>query len=105
MTYETAKKLKDAGFEQEGLGLLMNGNVYALGFSEPTGDMYYPTLSELIEACGDEFDLLEKREIAYFAFGSSKNSRMMKIHPYRGSGATPEEALTNLWLALNEKKQ
>ena len=104
MTYELAKKLRNAGFKQKGLGFLMNGNVYAPGFSELTSDLYVPTLSELIEACGDEFDSLEKRGGVYFAFGSSKDSAMMKMDPYRGSGATPEEAVGVLWLVLNEKE-
>jgi len=102
MTHEIAKKLKDAGFEQEGLGLLMNGNVYALGFSEPTGDMYYPTLSELIEACGHYFYQLTKEDNGSWTCASING------YPKSGFGvtnsSTPEEAVANLWLALNDKK-
>jgi len=96
MNYELAKKLKDAGFKQEGSGLLMNGNVYALGFSEPTGDMYYPTLSELIEACGESFYNLVKQQVwVARAYNEIEDE-------YVGTGNTPEEAVAELWLALNK---
>lgn len=52
MTYDLAKQLKDAGFPQTKTdGTLKNGHYIAEG-REPCFD---PTLSELIEACGDDF--------------------------------------------------
>src|SRR4051812_41726204 len=61
MNYELAKKLKDAGFPQEaGSPILV-----CTGFSEENGfeskdvTIKYPTLSELIEACGGKFKSLE----------------------------------------------
>ena len=102
MTYELAKKLRDAGFKQEGLGFLMNGNVYAPGFSELTSDLYYPTLSELIEACGHYFYQLTKEDDGSWTCASING------YPKSGFGvtnsSTPEEAVANLWLALNDKK-
>ena len=97
MTYGLAKKLKDARY-------VMDYNLD--GFSEYDKKTAYIdiVLSELIEACGDEFDSLEKRGNVYFAFGSSKDKTMMKIDPYRGGGMTLEEAAADLWLALNDKK-
>ena len=107
MTYEIAKKLKDAGYSQEDPRrtpvTITNENVHEF-LMKVKGDCYIPSLSELIEACGDVFDSLEKRGNVYFAFGSSKDKAMMKIDPYRGGGATPEEAVANLFLRLNEKK-
>ena len=100
MTYETAKKLKDAGFKQEGLGFLMNGNVYAPGFSELTSDLYYPTLSELIEACGGGSLKIER-------FSHVTRGIVWQVY-LRGKEKTEqtlEEAVANLWMALNEKKQ
>jgi len=93
MTYETAKKLKNAGFP-----FTWDYEPQSLAFKQ------YPTLSELIDACGDMFDSLEKRGGVYFAFGSSKDSAMLKIDPYREVGSTPGEAVANLWLSLNWKK-
>ena len=95
MTYETAKKLKDAGFPME----------YELdNFSD--FDKYKAwidiDLSELIEACGDKFD----------ALGKCKNDGMSRIvdgwiavdeDNKRRWGKTPEEAVAKLWLALNKK--
>lgn len=96
MTYELAKQLKDAGFPQgewthqrkvEG----MNGYE----------SYFVPTLSELIEACGDEFMHLERNtdsdtdEIYWVAYA---------VTPEKGSlGSTPEEAVAKLWLELNKK--
>ena len=84
MDYELYKKLKDMGFEQEGSG-----------FGEPT-------LSSLIEACGEAFDNLEKREDIYLAFGSSKDTANIKIDPFLGGGKTPQEAVAKLWIELNK---
>ena len=91
MTYETAKKLKDAKFP-----FTWDYEPQALAFRQ------YPTLSELIEACNNDlkgggFDLLQQifddewKADCEFVTGQAK-------------GATPEEAVANLWLALNEKK-
>jgi len=97
MNYELAKKLKDAGFPQPdvniGRGQWMAGDIGQDG-------AYGPTLSELMKACGEEFDELEKRGDTYFAFGSSKNSANMKIKPFLGGGSTSEEAVAKLWLKL-----
>ena len=63
-----------------------------------------PTLEELIEECGDEFDNLEKRDKVFFAFGSSKDTFGMKMKPYLGGGKTMKQAVKNLWLKLHDKK-
>jgi hypothetical protein len=58
-----------------------------------------PTLSELIKACGSKtFWLFTEGDIEWNA---------MLTHPSEpgeiGFGPTPEEAVANLWLALNRK--
>ena len=86
MTYETAKKLKDAGFpqnvwdftlsnyaynESEELHLLhydndtdwLIGNDYQSRKSDGIDWTKEPTLSELIEACGDVFYDLQQKPI------------------------------------------
>lgn len=105
MNYELAKKLKDAGFPQEGpdFGFLRQ---------EQTGEMLYaycfnrafevrsPSLSTLIEACGDEFVALSKTTSKKWAAHKRISETLME------SGleySTPEEAVANLWLTLNEK--
>jgi hypothetical protein len=104
MNYELAKKLKDAGFPQSGRGgFKWTDEEPHLG--EP---VYIPTLSELIEACGEEFGTLGKYKWPsgdgradwlatqqYDAENLGKNNK--------GEGSTPEKAVANLWLALNSK--
>ena len=60
-----------------------------------------PTLTELIEACGDGFDKLcrykDRRGLFWKCWGIKKGI----IEIYETS--TPEEAVANLWLKLNKK--
>lgn len=108
MNYELAKQIKDAGFpkdysdwEDHDEELLQKGwGMYSVGYS--------PTLSELIEACGEEFMLTN--EMGYWDAWS--NQRAERTYParmgevgakYECRGKTPEEAVANLWLELNKK--
>lgn len=62
-------------------------------------------LSELIEACGDDFESLVKREedwAAYVTEDAYKGDCVYDCCGYR-IGSTPEEAVAKLWLALNKK--
>lgn len=82
MTYELALELKKAGFPQDP--------------DRPAEDwITMPTLSELIEACGDRFDNLRRIYDGSFAAES--------IGKEPQGGDTPEEAVANLWLLLNKK--
>lgn len=103
MNYELAKKLKDAGFTQFG----SNEDGYA---TTDAGDMIYiPHLHELIEACGNSFFSLSVslNGDIWYAFGDwewqlgeePKQAKDMRL----GHGSTPEEAVANLYLALNNK--
>ena len=112
MNYELAKKLKDAGFPmplsaidervREAFG--ENGKVYL-----------FPTLSELIEACGKDFDSLEyvkqgteepsntfwlEEQGRWIATASDEDGNTMEDI----ASKTPEEAVANLWLALQVKE-
>lgn len=52
-------------------------------------------LSELIEACGIKFDMLQMFQLdEWYATGQGG---------WKGAGSTPDEALVNLWLKLNSK--
>lgn len=106
ISYELAEKLKEAGFP-----MVLSDT-----------DILYkqtkcPTLSELIEACGDGFGSLERCEEYEYLEGKLKNQKIVWIvestktlrDKYPGSFKemildTPEEAVANLWLKLNEKK-
>ncbi len=92
MNYELAKKLKDAGFPQEG-----DGSVRWTDQEPNLGiPVYQPTLSELIEACGDKFEFMGKGDPVseWIAFDNGE---------LNGRGSTPEIAVANLYLALNTK--
>ena len=106
ISYELALKLKEAGFPQEpskALGILMDmyGKV-----PTPT-ECKIPTLSELIEACGLKgFVMWELNGIIYAGkddtAGRGQNYYDDYPHPLE-EGLTPEEAVANLWLAINKK--
>lgn len=121
MNYELAKELKDAGFTQGRKGeiyLWVKGNrpfssdhwkrFYCKntknGLALDAEWFYIPTLSELIEACGDWFDGLmnqhtaepERRWVAM----ESRYRSLDECH----FGTTPEEAVARLWLAINRKE-
>lgn len=116
MTYEIVKKLKDAGFPQEGGGKIIenpvapyppnsvgNGKIWMDEYNKyMDGLCYFPTLSELVEVCDklveeclylcghkDSWTAVDGRD----GFGFNG-----------GEGSTPEEAVANLWFTLNENK-
>jgi hypothetical protein len=97
MTYELAKQLKDAGFP-----LKTTNFEYKEMVTEAfkINDLWYlfPTLSELIEACGDGYFCLEGRG-RWIAECPHSTLRTL----IQGEGSTPEEAVANLWLELNKK--
>ena len=117
INYDLAKKLKDAGFPQ----VIWSGQSYweihsqkepvalmAERFmeNEAIGDkVKIPTLSELIEACGDRFFSL------FQCKGHAGNGHCWKADAEDSMGRvtiaafdhpTPEEAVANLWLKLHE---
>lgn len=118
MTYELAKELKDAGWpilnkrkRQNFLWVLSKKgwNKHYGRTQKQVTQMELlgcevlpcPTLSELIEACGERFVQLEVLH--------DQNKWIASNGEYEGSssridaeGTTPEEAVARLWLALNK---
>lgn len=124
MHYELAKQLKDAGFSQElvlGTGLyyddgkqldiVCQGSGPECDCSTPGNEGYgigewvrCPTLSELIAACGDKFGSLWRAESdieVVFGAKAEWNYQNDEATTRGVFGKTPEEAVANLWLALN----
>lgn len=99
MDYELAKQLKDAGFPLESIKNDGSASMYQTrSFFTADSDRAYmiPTLSELIEACGEDmFELRRNPGKKWFA-GDGES--------LYGTGKTPEEAVANLYLALNPSK-
>lgn len=97
MNYELAKQLKDAGFPQkhEPFCVKIPMELDTLGNQIR---YFMPSLSELIEACGDRLQALERTGLGWRALVSPIRESAMGIH-----GLTPEEAVANLWLKIHEK--
>lgn len=92
MKFELVQELRDAGFPHD----------WTVLWDEPEN---FPTLSELIEACGDELCLTNlmgirtKYDQEYQGWAVFKNYGVEKAEDI-GTGDTPEEAVARLWLAL-----
>lgn len=110
MIYELAKQLKHAGFPQNVVNRIhyrndceeCKGGNHEKAMSADLLDEYdiaIPTLSELIEACGERFENLTFYEGKWLAnawyIGDGIGSDI--------SGQTPEEAVAKLWIELNKK--
>lgn len=92
LTYEDCLELKDAGFPQ---------NKYREGTkgAGPVYFEYYPTLSELIEECGAlSLFVLMKDHLGWSA-GCGNDL----LNGTKASGSSPEQAVKNLYIALNKK--
>ncbi len=99
MTYELAKKLKDAGFPFKKCSF----PDYPSGCSaELFYEYHFPTLSELIEACGAPFGLVYSHSGKLWSAYTNKQKKGIWLGK-DDTGNTPEEAVANLWLELNKK--
>jgi hypothetical protein len=99
MDYELAKQLKDAGFPQKEPNAFVG--IVNASQGDEHGRAYFPTLEELLEACGDRELVLSKRIVE-----ADKEYEWRAVVPYPnpvGFGSTPTEAVARLWLALNTK--
>lgn len=101
MNYELAKQLKDAGFPLDSGA----GHSEFITKDIPMGQaywLYFPTLEELIEACGDE-----TIQLRYYSSRISNTPSIRrcvaKIKDTLGIGWSLEEAVARLWLALKRK--
>jgi len=110
MYYSLAKKLKDAGFTQGYERFIdSKGNTFTVEEWDGDGMIFFPTLEELIDACGEgKGQLLGLRES--FAEGGGTHwwatltDTKLKEHILgEECGKIPSEAVANLWLKLNEK--
>lgn len=132
INYELALKLKKAGFPQElengDLGYCVDcgetsdlhlthddndeGGFVGNDYIHRIGDEHrldghnvmikVPTLSELIEECGDRLGKLIRTKLGEMVNWNAIESYPNTL-PINIAEPTPEEAVANLWLALNEK--
>jgi hypothetical protein len=115
MDYELAEKLRDAGFPQDATELILRKYSLAkepIRFMRPPKgtelgvlsgklewEIAFPTLTELIEACGDDF-----LEMGRHWDGYRKRWTVGSISGNTKWGDTPEIAIANLWLSLQDNK-
>jgi hypothetical protein len=100
ISHDLATELKDAGWPQGGDGGWITSPHKIVVRS---GDrVYAPTLSELIEACGDTFQMLI-RDIDKWACKRFEPARWSHDLETLSVGSTAEEAVARLWLAHNKK--
>lgn len=132
LTYEDCKELEDAGFSYIGSGPYetvypegMQRPQYMRGEVIPKSDVgvRIPTLSELIEQCGPWIPLdpaispysSVAGQVAEFNLHATLQNGMLTWHAgyalpeyyheahLLAHGATPEQAVKNLWIALNKE--
>lgn len=113
LPYEIAKKLKDLGFPQKMTNRVCQCNkpTYRDGMTNCCGHSYYqyayaPTLEELIEACGEGLNVME-RDSGGWQVGIQQcepyEGCWLDVFAPNGEGQNLVEAVANLWLALNSK--
>lgn len=94
ISYETCVQLKKSGYPFTG--------AFGIDSNEPPST---PSLSELIEAIGQDFIALARSDSGdeWKAMGSPYNGSPIPVGQKDSIAATPEEAVANLWLTLNQK--
>ncbi len=121
LSYETAVRLKEAGFSQD-----RSGDFYHSSKSRPEPsdfvvdtekifdhDVFIPSLTELIDACGEiplYFDNVHNGNgprLHLMQWRAKTDNRLAPERfpdsPNEYYGKTPEEAVANLYLALHNK--
>jgi hypothetical protein len=103
MNYELALKLKQAGFPQKGFEWdiveCVNGDAHFIEGNPPT-------LSELIDLCGDDADGNRNIDHPFSSLNLKSDMKTWEAECWfvynKGVGLTPEEAVAKLWLALHK---
>lgn len=95
MNHEIALKLKNAGFPI--INDTEHENTWKVDGVRYDG--YQPTLEELIEAVGDDFYSLQKKDKDKDTGWRCYAKASVILDSFEGS--TPIEAVSNLWLALH----
>ena len=108
MDYTLAKQLKDAGFpfqaasKEDANDSKRRNQIFRYGQDNygRAGSWLIPTLSELIESCGEhsQFKVQWKKAFRNWRAGAYDEGAVY------ADGSTSEEAVARLWLTLQAKK-
>jgi len=91
---ELAKQLAEAGFRGK--------RCEYLGADLMCGEQCFPTLSELIEACGTRFTELKRNECNWVVPYNIQVEEFLEDRVFF-KGNNPETAVAMFWLELNKK--
>jgi hypothetical protein len=92
ISYQLAKELKAAGFPQSELARAQQQAGYDY--------VSMPTLSALIEACGEDFGALGREPNCWVTCECVSDQGICEnVH----QGESPEDAVARLWLSLNQR--
>jgi hypothetical protein len=103
--YDLAKQLRDAGFPQtptHGIGCWWTWEGYVYKAEKDIPKKYRgvwflnPTLTELINACGDQFFSVMLTDGLWSAHG-------LRMHVGGSAGTSPDSVVARLWLRMKEK--
>ena len=108
MNYALAKSLKEAGFKFDWSGFKIHQEDLYVNDWDKYMKCYEPSLSELIEAVGFCFTTLiqehnDRTPEGYLKFSGWKAIATDATCGWVGKGSTPEIAVAELWLKLNDK--
>ncbi len=111
MDYDLCKKLKDAGFPQTGVGsnkrIFPDGSIqnYWLAFETKNPGVYIPTLSEMIEQCGDRIHGTSRYKDGILSKGWWTYGTVNIFDSFSTwfEGANLDIAVANLYLALHKQ--
>jgi hypothetical protein len=102
MDYELVRQLRDAGFP------LKPHPKWAADKDGPmVPEFITPTLEELIEMCGNNFDILVHDERGVINYKMHRREEKWSASSWSREvafGSTPTEAVARLWLALHANR-
>jgi len=102
MNYELALKLQKAGFPKKTMEYTICDRCGLP--NPPIKNSGYPTLEELIKACGGSVLLSTGGNCVVFWYEDPLGWGLeVEKSKYMKTGSTPEEAVAMLWLALQDK--
>ncbi len=105
VTYELAKQLKDSGYPQDPLRIYFQNEI--LNTPKDVEQLSYPTLSELIEACGENLWTIRqgsyKGEDGWIVGQDTEGSLNPLDWKVFIFDPNLDVAVAKFWLALNKK--